>query len=148
MTNIDRPYPFFSVNADKFIAREGEYSVEYDLGLCWIAYNDMVELYDAAANAVDGGGDEEMAKLRDVVVKVNGDFKKAGLMIDMNEIRTQKSRWHNSAPDHGTGDEDNETTDSNDSAAPRGRLHPAGVASQRKADQVVEGERPGQTVQA
>lgn len=93
MTTIDRPYPFFSVNVDKFIAREGEHDVEYDLGQCWIAYNDIADLYEAAANVVDGGGDREMAKLRDAVIKVNGDFKKAGLMIDVKEIVTKKPRW-------------------------------------------------------
>lgn len=106
MISTDRPYPFFSVNADKFIAREGEYDVEYDLGQCWIAYNDIVDLYEAAADVVDGGGDKEMEKLRDVVVKVNGDFKKAGLMIDVKEIVTKKPRWRDSEPDHKTGDED------------------------------------------
>ena len=94
MTSTDRPYPFFSVNVDKFIAMEGEFNnVEYDLGLCWISYNDILALYDAAADVVDGGGDKEMSKLSDVVVKVNGDFKKAGLMIDEKEIMTKKPRW-------------------------------------------------------
>lgn len=99
MTTTDRPYPFFSVNAEKFIAREGEYDVEYDLGQCWVAYNDIVELYEAAANAVDGGSDKEMEKLRDVVIKVNNDFKKAGLMIDVKEIVTKKPRWERDRPD-------------------------------------------------
>ena len=129
MVTTDRPFPFFSMNVDKFIAREGEYDVEYDLGRCWIAYNDIIALYDAAANVVDGGGDKEMSKLRDVVIKVNGDFKKTGLLIDEKEIVTHKSRWecerdiyddlharewmerhphgwYNSESDHGTGDED------------------------------------------
>ena len=130
MTTTDRPYPFFSVNADKFIAREGEFNVEYDLGRCWIAYNDIIALYEAAANVVDGGGNREMEKLRDMVIKVNGDFKKTGLTIDTKEIMTKKSRWerirpddydelharewlerhphawYNSKSDHGTGEED------------------------------------------
>lgn len=93
MTTTDRPYPFFVMNAEKFIAMEGEYNVEYDLGHCWIAYNDIFDLYEAAANVVDGGGDKEIAKLRDEVIKVNGDFKKAGLMIGVKEIMTKKPRW-------------------------------------------------------
>lgn len=106
MTTTDRPYPFFSVNADKFIAREGEVNVEYDLGRCWIAYNDIIALYEAAADVVDGGGDREMAKLRDVVIKVNSDFKKTGLLIDEKEIMTKKPRWRDSEPAHKTGDDD------------------------------------------
>lgn len=106
MTTTDRPYPFFRVNADKFIAMEGEYDVEYDLGRCWIAYNDILALYDAAADVVDGGGDREMAKLRDVVIKVNGDLKKTGLMIDEKEIRTKKPRWELEGDVYRTGDDD------------------------------------------
>ena len=99
--SCDRPYPFFKADIEKFSALEGSdsehaYYVQYDLGLCYLAYQNIHELYNAAMEVVrhnKGRPSKRVRRLTAACKKTYTDFKRAKFKIDKEEISNGKVFW-------------------------------------------------------
>lgn len=93
--SCNRPYPNFRINVEEFVADDCPSGTKYDLGLCYIAYKNIIELYNRAADLVETlSDDNELArKLKTAAKKTYDDFKRANLHIDEKEIQSHENRW-------------------------------------------------------
>lgn len=88
--SCDRPYPFFKADIEKFSALEGSDSehahyVQYDLGLCYLAYQNIHELYNAAMDLIrytKARPSKKMKRLITACKKTHEDFLSANFCID------------------------------------------------------------------
>lgn len=99
--SCDRPYPFFKADIEKFSALEGNDSehahyVQYDLGLCYLAYQNIHELYNAAMDLIRYTKARPSKKVKRLITackKTYKDFKRAKFIMDEEEIRNGKVFW-------------------------------------------------------
>ena len=112
--SCNRPYPNFRINVDEFVADDCPSGTRYDIGLCYIAYKNIIELYNRAADLVETlSDDNELAKnLKNAVKKTHDDFKQARFIIDETEINSQNSRWKKETDDGGIGEHKLNVSDS------------------------------------
>lgn len=99
--SCDRPYPFFKAEIEKFSVLEGgegEHALytQYDLGLCYLAYKNIDELYNAAMGIVRSRKTRPSKKMQRLMMackKTYEDFKRARFCLDEEEIKTRKAFW-------------------------------------------------------
>ena len=100
-SSCDRPYPFFRADIETFRALdagddENPQYTQYNLGLCYLAYQDIFELYNAAMGIVrmeKTRPSKKMKRLMTACKKTYEDFKRAGVRFDEEEIKTRKAFW-------------------------------------------------------
>ena len=98
--SCNRPYPFFKAEIETFTAIEGidsehAHNVQYDLGLCYIAWQNIHELYNAAMDlllASKGRPSKKMKRLICACKKTHEDFMRAKFCISEKLIRGRMSR--------------------------------------------------------
>lgn len=99
--SCDRPYPFFKTDIETFSALEGSdgedaHYTQYDLGLCYLAYKNIHELYNAAMDLIrytKARPSKKMKRLICACKKTYEDFKRARFCLDEEEIKTRKAFW-------------------------------------------------------
>lgn len=94
--SCDRPYPYFTADVEEFTALEDGHNVQYNLGCCYIAYKNILNLYNAAMGIIRGQKSrpsKKMKRLMDACEKTYKDFNRANFIIDEEEIRTGKAAW-------------------------------------------------------
>lgn len=99
--SCDRPYPFFKADIEKFSALEWSDSgranwVQYDLGICYLAYKNIIELYNAAMEVVRHNKVRPSKRVRRLTAackKTYKDFKRARFIMDEDEISNGKVFW-------------------------------------------------------
>ena len=99
--SCDRPYPFFKADIETFSALdagddENPRYTRYDLGLCYLAYKNIDELYNAAMGIVrlqKTRPSKKMKRLMTACKKTYEDFKRARFCCDEEEIKTRKAFW-------------------------------------------------------
>ena len=99
--SCDRPYPFFKTEIEKFSALDGgdgehAHYTQYDLGLCYLAYKNIHELYNAAMDLVMASKSRRPSKkekrLIEACKKTYEDFDRANFCIDEKLIKRSKKR--------------------------------------------------------
>ena len=99
--SCERPYPFFRADIETFSALdagddENPLYTQYNLGLCYLAYNNIDELYNAAMGIVRLQKTRPSKKMKRLVAackKTYEDFKRARFCLDEEEIKTRKAFW-------------------------------------------------------
>lgn len=96
--SCDRPYPFFTADIKNFNAldagdNENPCYTQYNLGLCYLAYKNIHELYNAAMGLLSSAKiypSKAKKRLQDACKKTCDDFIKANFCISEEQTKTGK----------------------------------------------------------
>ena len=99
--SCDRPYPFFKADIETFSAldagdEENPRYTQYDLGICYLAYQNIHELYNAAMGLLTSAKiypSKAKKRLQDACKKTYKDFIRANFCISEEQVKTGKSDW-------------------------------------------------------